>query len=199
MKICFVINAFDETTRQIQTLVDKLAEIYPTSDRIVIQDGTMEKPRSLKRCLYHEDAHLKAKEHGGAWTHRYLLFCLQNSDAEYIIKLDPDSKTGVEVMIPETTGFQVLAAVRTSTLPNGRNYRMPHGGALCFSRTAAQLLTQRQIFLDSRLVNNPSCFSSHDAMLMLVAQWHQFEVTDRPDFACGNGRKKTKTSSFYHP
>lgn len=196
MSLCFLIHVFDETPRQVQTLLDKLADVYPNADKLLLEDGVPQK--TFKGCtkLAHEQR-LKVPAHGGAWTHRYLENFLKGSTATHLIKLDPDTKVVSELTgLPD--GLAIFGAIGEIKTPRGVD-RMPHGGALGFTRSAVQWLVSTKVFLDPFLCGNPRYLNHQDVMLRDLAVKHQIPLLDRPDFACGFGRKRTKTCAFYHP
>jgi hypothetical protein len=177
-------------------LITKVNDVYPGSDVFLIEDGVEQK--TFTGCRqFKETDHLKVPMCGGAWTHRYLQKYLKLSEADYLIKLDPDTKVLNPVQdLPEK--MAIFAAVSERKAPNGTVHRVPHGGALGFTRNVAEWLVSSNAFLDQRFMSNIRYRSQQDIMLRDLAAWRELPLIDRPDFACGPTRKKTKTSTFYH-
>jgi hypothetical protein len=130
-----------------ERLIKDLSIFYPESPILVCVDGnpTYEFSRFCDKsgCEYMEGQRLKLAEFGGEWLVRMLQFYLMATDAECLIKLDPDSK------INRRFGFIPLADLFGQIQHNGvRSY--VQGGAIGCRRAAAETIIKSGFLLDAQ-------------------------------------------------
>lgn len=194
--ICFALHAFDEPEEQVARTASRLAEVYPGAEVFLVEDGgnTYDHVQCSQRF---RGDHLKTKESGGAWTHRYLGLYLLNSVAPYLVKVDPDTE-----VLKEATDFPqgeaVFSAVFAHDLGFGKTWRMPHGGALGFTRAMALRLHSSKALLHPRFKDSPRYYDFNDIMLGQVIREERLNLVERTDFACGKTKVVTVESTFAH-
>lgn len=98
MEFCFIINIYKEDVEQIKHLIKQIKTFYPICDIILIYDGVDK--ITIDGCIEISGDRLKYPYQDGRWTQRYLKEYLSRSDAEYLIKLDPDCSVIKEYIIP---------------------------------------------------------------------------------------------------
>lgn len=190
-------HVYRDEPRTVQVTLDQLNDVYPGSDILLIEDGLRFPP--FKGCQQlKEPERLKIAKYGGAWTHRYLERYLSLSQAPYLIKLDPDTKVNKAATdLPQ--GLAIFCSVGKLKTRTGEIDLLPHGGALGFTRMAAEWIVSHRIFLAQELRGSPRYFDQQDAMFRDLAKKHLLTFTDRDDFVCGFWKDKSSDYAFYHP
>jgi hypothetical protein len=177
--ICFVLNRFNEPDEQVQTVINRIRSVYPNSV-LQLNDDRVD--------------HLKSPKNGGAWTHRYLTSAV-SSGCDHIIKVDPDTEilSAVENLPTQDCIFCRVREVQIGD----RLFRIPAGGALGFTRGAAQHIVDEKYFLQDCYKDNIRFANYNDIMLMDIVWRNKLPMIDRPDFCCGR-RPKCDGAAFFH-
>lgn len=126
------------------SLIESLARVYPESRRLICSDGDrrldFERFCVIHGCDYLDGERLKLSRFGGQWLVRMLNFYLSVCNADYLIKLDPDSRLIRPFSaIPEAQIFGRLAS-------NGVKEYV-QGGAIGIRRDAATEILQSELLL----------------------------------------------------
>lgn len=194
--ICFAIHAFNEPPERVIKTVAALRWAYPGCQVIFIEDGGRHYMIAGVPSITGE--RLKTPENGGRWTNRYLSLFLAQSTFDILIKVDPDT----EVIKPASNfpkGNVIFSSVYTHNLGHGRTWRVPHGGALGFTRDAAREILSMRTMLNPRFINNPRYGQWNDVMLADVIEWRNMNLLERQDFACGPMKFIGPETTFTHP
>lgn len=142
---CFLFHVCNDEPLAIR-LIREIRSLYPSNPILAIADGhTNDQPFrdevASQRVELVEGEWLKAPETGGAWVERMLREFLTRSEAEVLIKLDPDSRLHR----------------RFKSMPRGdwfgsinHSYFRPlvRGGCLGLSRRACELILASEILSD---------------------------------------------------
>jgi hypothetical protein len=193
MSIVFFIGVYDDQERAKKRIAELKVQ-YPMQKVLSISDGKHDASYrdfcSNNGVTYFEGKHLKGK-HTGQWTQRRLKFFLDNSDAEYVVKIDPDTRVQKTMWFPEV---DVSAPVHLATLPTiGFS-----GCCLCISRTLAQRLVSSDVLMQQKYQTQD--YPLEDMILTeIFSQW-KVEVHDLPDVISNmkTGQDVSKYA-FAHP
>lgn len=126
-------------------LVHQLKKHHPTASAIAIADGT-DNSRFRSLCqkvdvTYIKDRRLKLPQYGGSWTLRLFEAFLTLSDADILIKLDPDTMLWRGFSFyPDSDWFGTISPA----------YRHPfaRGGCVGFKRHAVERIVNSEILLN---------------------------------------------------
>jgi hypothetical protein len=131
---------------------------------------------------------LKIAGNLGRWTDRYLKIFL-DTDCSHLIKIDPDTN--------------VLRPVRDLPDPNQPTIfcrmgidRVPHGGALGFTRPMAKLILENGWMTDHVLLRYHHHYAYQDQMLRTIVWSKKLKIQVRQDF--GWIGHETDNTTFSH-
>jgi hypothetical protein len=179
--ICFVINYYGEPTADLEKLVAAIGTHYGSNAQVFILGDGVTPPAASGAFSVAFPERLKQRKHGGKWTHRYLDFYLTNSTATHLIKIDPDTQVlGSAVDLPVTDSIFCRIAKRVI---GKREWWMPLGGALGFTRGMAQRIVSEEMFNDPIYANKARYHDQQDWMLEDIAMNHGLPLIDRKDFS----------------
>lgn len=194
--ICFVINYYGEPVADLTQLVANIGTFYGIDAETFILGDSIKPPTVNGATSVTFPDRLKRREHGGAWTHRYLKFYLQNSAASHIIKIDPDTSViGTALNLPMT---DCIFCHVTKTLIGQREWWFPKGGALGFTRGMAQRIVDGDYFLDPYYVDKARFYSGQDRMLEDIMLKQRLPIMNRLDFSIWQS-KPAPGAVFFHP
>lgn len=189
----FVINRWDEGLEDVVKLVNDIHRVYPASNVSILYDGSSS--LRIPGVENIECSKLKSPSNGGAWTDRYLSYFLTHCTEDYLIKLDPDS-----TVIKEMKDFPTEDCIfcRLSSR------KVPHGGALGFTRGVVDRIVKGGWMLNPRFINNFRYNNYNDLMMRDVLASPQYrnmeeelKYVHRSDFSCGD--VVHRDSTFSHP
>lgn len=173
MKIAFVMHVFDERADEVAINVAALKTFYPGAYIFLIYDGVS--------CQGHSDViecefdRVKIPGKFGTFTHRYLKLCLDKTDCDYIIKIDPDTR------IWNTVSYLPDPTLQTIFCRMTYNY-IPHGGALGYTRPMAKLLVDSGWLINERLLCRHADHPHQDPIHKELIWAKQLHVQVRHDF-----------------
>lgn len=144
--LCFIFNVYRDE-EQAKNLVQQLKSTFPNAEIIGLLDG---KPSGdiapylePLQVEYIQGKRLKPQFNGGAWLERIFKIYLEESSADYLVKIEPDST----VFRPFNTIPDTEIAGTLIQIADGRE--LVHGGCVLFKREAAEKIVR------SRLLENP--------------------------------------------
>lgn len=194
--ISFVINLYNESWQTVNTLSSRLYELYPTSTQLFISDG--------KNAITYGNASFKFSERlkipgsPGRWISRYLSVFLDNSSAEYLVKIDPDAEPMQKITSPFTGD---VSCAKLPLITVDKNAFHPHAGVICFSRAYIEKIIRNPNLLNSAEFNNVMLGDREELVLRRLFKKTNANVVNRPDFCCGSHNLKkfnSATTSFWH-
>ena len=194
MDICFVLNVYKEDINLVQRVVTDLQRFNIDSDILVLYDGTISYNIPNVQNIVYTDRlkHFRDMR----WTHRYINEYLERSAALYLIKIDPDTcvlNTIKNLPISEC----IFAHCAQSIICKKGIWKIPHGGALGYTRGLAKKLIDKSMLLNNADFSNPSCGIFQDLMLRNIIHKYDIPLVDRKDFVCGE--RTTPDTVFCHP
>jgi hypothetical protein len=195
--ICFIVNVYEEPEEEVEALLNCLRAHYPLAKIVLFEDGGHEYPQDWGD-FHRRFEHRKTPLWGGFWTHRYLDQALRAYPAEHYIKVDPDTSI-VKAAQSLPDGEAIFSAVYTHDLGD-RKYRIPHGGALGFTRAAARRIVDDRLMLRATFCH--PVFGRYgaynDLMLADAILIHDLNLEERTDFACGKSKSMGPDTTFAH-
>lgn len=112
-----------------------LKALYPESPILSIADGVENSSYqtfcSDLKVIYQQGLRLKLMNKGGLWTERFLKLYLEQTNSDYLIKIDPD--TGIHRSLRYLPECDLFGSVI-----NDQDRSHIQGGAIGFSRSAAR-------------------------------------------------------------
>lgn len=126
-------------------LIHQIKKHHPEATAIAIGDGT-HNPHFASVCqqlgaIYKSDRRLKLPQYGGLWSLRLFELFLDTTDADILIKLDPDAQLWRKfAFYPDSDWFGTISPV----------YRHPfaRGGCVGFKRHAVERIVRSEILLN---------------------------------------------------
>lgn len=165
------------------------------SSQLFISDGSTATTYGSTNFKFSE--RLKVRCSPGKWILRYFSVFLENSTAEYMIKIDPDAEPIQKMRIP-LTGDATCA--KLPVIEVDRNAFHPHAGVIGFSRKYVHRVVSSGL-LSSDALNLQLLGDREELVLRRLFKKTHANVMDRADFCCGTCRNKrfnAKTCSFWH-
>ncbi len=147
---CFLINVHNEPSETILKIVSDIKKTYIEYDIVIIYDGV--KKIGIENVIEIEGDRLKYPYNDGRWTQRYLSEFINKSNAQYLIKLDPDCDVMNEYILPKeykgVFGYLNLLGM------GPRNY-MLQGGRYGIHRDSVKKVIESELLLsDFKKYNN---------------------------------------------
>lgn len=185
--VAFALHVFDEPISEVEVNIHALKEFYKNSVVLVIYDGV---PRQNHIGVIEVEVdRLKLPGKFGAFTHRYLSMFLNDTDCDYVIKIDPDTRIHRTVSdLPNPKNSTIFCRMATD--------EVPHGGAIGYTRPMADLLVRNEWFLDGKMLIRHRLHPFQDHMMRDIISQKGLHVQVRRDF--GWVGKETDTTVFSH-
>lgn len=149
--ICFlfaVYQEFDLATR----LLDQIKQFYPTADVVCVTDGThdpvFESICELRRAEYIKGEQRKLRQLGGSWIERLYQAAIDNSSADLIVQLDPDS------FILRQFNYFPNADVSGSIVVGNNGYSFLQGGCKLYKRETLRKILESGLLQDTEYAVN---------------------------------------------
>ena len=142
-KIAFFLGVYKDQDRAKNT-IQSLRFFYPLASIISIADGVKNADYS-QFCFEHGinywvGERFKLMQFGGAWTARFLAAMLYQTNADVLIKIDPDSGIHSPLDVSGFPDADLFGNIRTT---GGRAHIQ--GGFIAFRRTAAEALLNSKL------------------------------------------------------
>ena len=183
MNVAIILTVYDEPFEMVRDQVQKIMEFYPNSMIILCYDGVPDYP--LDGVVHHRfTTQLKTRETAGIWMDSWLRAFLAYSDADYMLKLDPD--TAVLKRIEHWPEGEVVFGTTRSIqwTPELEIFRI-HGGGCGYSRPMVQRIVDSEWLHSSEFVKNPRFQDQEDVMLAHLIRKHNLNCYNHPEFSCG--------------
>lgn len=195
MSLTFQMAVFDEPTEQVDRTAAEAIRQNPSSRVTLILDGPdVRYSGSLRTVRW--PVHLKNPMGIALWWELWLRVFL-DSGSDYALKIDPDSEVLSEIPnLPPAGSEAVFAARRTITTSYGVVHNL-HGGAMGFTRPAAERIVRSGWLHDRCYVDNPIFRDSTDAVMSWVVTRNRIPIQHRTDFCCGGYPVHLKASVFH--
>lgn len=130
----------------------------------MIGDG-VKLENGLKEGLWFECDRAKAKGQKGLWTQRYLEIFLENSDAKYLLRVDPDTCVWRPFSLPEKD------CIFGNIEKKKYKYHYVRGGCIGFTRQVARKIVESRLLLDDR-------YSVYNYQRYKYFRWEHEEESD---------------------
>jgi hypothetical protein len=184
--LLFVMHVHNDDDQLVTSNVNRINSLYPESSMVLIYDGV---PVRGHVCVEIAGDRLKIAGKLGQWTERYLKTFL-DTDKPYLIKIDPDTKVHRPIVnLPDPSVECIFCRMGVD--------RVPHGGALGFTRPMAERL------LSSGWLHDPTVLRYHihhayqDQMLRTIVWSKKLSVSVRRDFGWVGHETEDTTFSHY--
>jgi hypothetical protein len=191
MSFAFVFSFFDDETLA-KRLIRQLRQFYPNTDILCQADGVnppdFSEYAQINTVTYVEGGRLKPRTFGGQWTQRYLNLFLQQSTADVLIKVDPDSYIHRAFTdLPESLQADLFGNLKTNHLGQVQ----VRGGCVGYQRAAVQKLVESNLLLEAKYRDatrysyrrkpDDPLLSLQDAIMADVAQQLQLQLHPWPE------------------
>lgn len=165
--------------------VSQIRKLYPAAELTLIYDGISTRGYD---CNEIAGDRLKVAGKLGHWTERYLKIFLA-TNKPYVIKIDPDTNILRTVQnLPDPTKPTIFCRMGLD--------RVPHGGALGFTRPMAESILSNGWMTDIVLLRGHERHAYQDQMLRTVVWKKKLKVQVRRDF--GWAGHETDEMTFSH-
>jgi hypothetical protein len=198
----FYFNVYKDEIYAVR-LAFQLAEHFPSSNVYAIADGPCHLPSLYQAKFFNpnltliEGDRLKHKSSGGCeFTQRNLEEVITRSQAETIVKLDPDSYVWRSCGIPSDDWFGHVHSTHIPFL--GSRFDFIAGGAMGFSRGAIERIIESGILLDRKYDHQKGFYDRYKQYKKFGDPVGETDLIRREDWVIGDvcRRLKIKASSW---
>ena len=185
MMTLFVMHVHSDDDSCVERNVAQLRLLYPTDKLVLIYDGVSARGHD---CTEIAGDRLKVAGELGRWTERYLKLFL-DTDCSYLIKVDPDTNILRPARnFPDPASSTIFCRMGID--------RVPHGGALGFTRPMAETLISSGWLTDEVLLRYHKHHAYQDQMLRTIVWSKKLSIQVRRDF--GWVGHETDDTTFSH-
>ena len=183
----FIVHVFCEKKDDVEITISKIKNFYPNSPVFIIYDGVQR--HFHLGTIEKEMCRVKIPGNFGEFTHRYLNVFLDETNCDYVIKIDPDTKVWKKILnLPDPTLPITFCRMSSDGIP--------HGGAIGYTRPMAKLLVNSGCFIDSQLLKIHQNHAQQDSMYKEIIGLKKLHVQVRRDF--GWIGKENDSTVFSH-
>lgn len=183
MRPTIILTVYNESLNEVVGQVSNVKELYPQSTIVLCYDGVAEHPiDGVVHVRFSE--RLKTRSSTGVWMHKWLSAFLDNSDSDYMLKLDPDTIL-VKPIKNWPVGEVVFGTVRIIRWSPKYEILRIHGGGCGYSRSMVKRIVDNEWLLSPEFVNNPRFQDQEDVMLAHLIKTYSLNYYDHPEFSCG--------------
>ncbi len=136
MSIAFVVNVYQHDQALALRLTEQIRSFYPAAPLLIVGDGVTIGRELAQQGTPVEMLRVKHLP-SGLWTARYLALALGQTNADVIIKMDPDTCLWRELEIPDADWFGTPS----------RDGQFLRGGAVGMKRGVIQSVLQSRLLL----------------------------------------------------
>lgn len=191
--LAIILTVYFEPIELVKKQVDKIHELYPTSDVILFYDGVIEMPiKNVTHVV--SPCHLKTSASAGLWANEWMRAYLSHSKKPYMLKIDPDT-TLIKPLSYYPVGDVVFGSTRTIKIGRDVIFRI-HGGGCGYSRSLVNRMVAEKMWESPEFINNVRFLDQEDVMLAYLIQRYSIHCVDHGEFSCG--RKITTNTSVAH-
>lgn len=216
--LCFVFNIYQDEDRA-KILVQQLKSTLSDSQILSLFEGTpsgdIASYLTSKQIGFNQGERLKPQINGGAWLERIFKTYLESSEAEYLIKIEPDTtifRTFTSIPNTEIAGTLIQ-------IPDGRE--LVHGGCVLFKREVVQKIVRLRLlenpkykfdrrfgyrryeppYLQEGEVRSSEWIISGDAVLADIIQELNISVENWTEVSCGVHPSEMASDNWavFHP
>lgn len=185
MMTLFVMHVHSDDDSCVERNVAQLRLLYPTDKLVLIYDGV---PPRGHDCTEIAGDRLKVAGELGRWTERYLKIFL-DTECSHLIKVDPDTNIlRSAANLPDPAQPTIFCRMGLD--------RVPHGGALGFTRPMAETLISSGWLTDEVLLRYHKHHAYQDQMLRTIVWSKKLSIQVRRDF--GWAGHETENTTFSH-
>ena len=185
MSVMFVMHVHNDDDLLVTSNVSRINSLYPESSMVLIYDGV---PARGHDCTEIAGDRLKVAGELGRWTERYLKIFL-DTECSHLIKVDPDTNIlRSAANLPDPAQPTIFCRMGLD--------RVPHGGALGFTRPMAKLILENGWMTDHTILRYHHHYAYQDQMLRTVVWSKKLKIQVRRDF--GWIGHETETTAFSH-
>lgn len=150
---CFWFSIYKEDINLVKRLINQIKSLYPSAQIICVADGLNNLEAALICAICNVQflspkQHLHTQRFGGAWVERMFRTFLENSDASYLLRVEPD--TLLQFCFKAVPKCDVTGNVLA--IDDQRSYI--HGGCVLFSREAVKKIVESGLLSDSKYAEN---------------------------------------------
>jgi hypothetical protein len=198
----FYFNVYKDEIYSVR-LAFQLAENFPSSNLYAIADGPCHLPSLYQAKFFNpkltliEGERLKHKPSGGCeFTQRNLEEVVARSQAETIVKLDPDSYIWRSCEIPSDDWFGHVHSTHIPFL--GSRFDFIAGGAMGFSRGAIERMVESRFLLDKKYDHEKGFYNRYKQYKKFGDPVGETDLIRREDWVIGDvcRRLKIKATSW---
>lgn len=185
MSVMFVMHVHSDDDQLVTSNVSRINSLYTESSMVLIYDGVSARGHD---CTEIAGDRLKVAGELGRWTERYLKIFL-DTECSHLIKVDPDTNIlRSAANLPDPAQPTIFCRMGLD--------RVPHGGALGFTRPMAETLITSGWLTDEALLRYHKHHAYQDQMLRTIVWSKKLAVNVRRDF--GWVGHETETTTFSH-
>ena len=196
--VAIILTVYTEPVEEVIQQVNRIKELYPLSDIILCYDGV--EPHDISGVVNVKfEVPLKRRATVGKWVESWFRAYLDNSSADYMLKLDPD--TGlikpIEFWPPGEVVFGSL--IKKKTVMGNYVRWLMHGGGVGYSRSMVVKILENKWLQSSMFVNDIRFEDQEDIVTTYIFRKNGLNCIDHPEFANGIYRTPTEKASIRHP
>ena len=150
MSLAFFLSRWSGDGDLCNRAITSIRRYYPQADLVLIVDGLLEQGDTLglelaSTVIYGEQ--LFSAEHGGAWALRWIRAALEHSNADTLVRLDPDSL--MIRPIKSYPDFDIFGSLMT----HPQHGQFVQGGACGYQRSALEQIEASGLLEQERMKN----------------------------------------------